>query len=91
MVRTLLMHVVLEGSGEIWHREAARAFPDIPHFEEHGEDDGHHVSMGIDLLDRANPTEIHELREALGEGWTMITRLCDRIASIAVDDTLSTC
>ncbi|WP_249353867.1 cupin domain-containing protein [Rhodococcus sp. USK13] len=95
MVRTLLMHVVLEGSGEVWHREAARAFPGIPHFQEHGEDDGHHVSMGIDLLDRANPTEIHELREALGEGWTMITRLCDRIASIAVDDTadatLSTC
>ncbi len=46
MVRTLLMHVVLEGSGEIWHREAARAFPAIPHFQEHGEDDGQHVSMG---------------------------------------------
>ncbi|MCQ4120656.1 cupin domain-containing protein [Rhodococcus tibetensis] len=88
MVRTLLMHVVLEGSGEIWHREAARAFPDIPHFQEHGEDDGHHVSMGIDLLDRATPTETRELREALDEGWKMITQLCDRIASIALADTV---
>ncbi|MEN0137598.1 MAG: cupin [Rhodococcus sp. (in: high G+C Gram-positive bacteria)] len=87
MVRTLLMHVVLEGSGEIWHREAARAFPSIPHFQEHGDDDGEHVSMGIDLLDRATPAEIRELREALAEGWKMITQLCDRIASIALADT----
>ena len=95
MVRTLLMHVVLEGSGEIWHREAARAFPAIPHFQEHGEDDGEHVSMGIDLLDRATPAEIRELREALAEGWKMITQLCDRIAAIALADsaapTYSTC
>jgi quercetin dioxygenase-like cupin family protein len=84
MVRTLLMHVVLEGSGEIWHREAARAFPDIPHFQEHGEDDGDHVTMGLDLLNRASQTEIEELGEALGEGWMMITQLCDRIAFIAL-------
>jgi hypothetical protein len=84
MVRTLLMHVVLEGSGEIWHREAARAFPDLPHFEDHGEDDGAHVTMGLDLLNRASLTEIDELREALAEGWAMITQLCDRIAFIAL-------
>lgn len=84
MVRTLLMHVVLEGSGEIWHREAARAFADIPHFQEHGEDDGDHVTMGLDLLNRASRTEIEELGEALAEGWKMITQLCDRIAFIAL-------
>ena len=84
MVRTLLMHVVLEGSGEIWHREAARAFSDIPHFQEHGEDDGDHVTMGLDLLNRASRTEIEELREALDDGWNMITQLCDRIAFIAL-------
>lgn len=84
MVRTLLMHVVLEGSGEIWHRNAARAFPDLPHFEDHGEDDGDHVTMGLDLLNRASLTEIEELREALAEGWKMITQLCDRIAFIAL-------
>ena len=84
MVRTLLMHVVLEGSGEIWHREAARAFPDLPHFQDHGEDDGDHVTMGLDLLNRASLTEIEELREALADGWKMITQLCDRIAFIAL-------
>ena len=84
MVRTLLMHIVLEGSGEIYHREAARAFPDIPHYQEHGEDDGDHVTMGLDLLNRASQPEIEELREALGEGWKMITQLCDRMAFIAL-------
>ena len=43
--------------------------------------------MGIDLLDRATQAEIRELREALAEGWKMITQLCDRIASIALADT----
>ena len=83
-VRTLLMHVVLEGSGEIWHREAARAFPELPHFQEHGDDDGGHVAMGLDLLNRASRAEVDELSEALGEGWKMITLLCDRIAFIAL-------
>lgn len=90
MVRSLLMHVVLEGSGEIWHREAARAFPDMPHFQEHGEDDGDHVTMGLDLLNSASPAEIEELRDALEEGWKMITQLCDSIASIAVAEHATT-
>jgi hypothetical protein len=38
----------------------------------------------LDLLDRASRTEIEELREALGDGWKMITQLCDRIAFIAL-------
>jgi quercetin dioxygenase-like cupin family protein len=83
LVRTLLMHIVLEASGEIWHREAARVFRDIPHFHEHGEDDGDHVKMGLDLLSNASPGEIEDLRRTLGEGWKMITLLCDRIAVIA--------
>lgn len=86
MVKTLLMHVVLEGSGEIFHSEAARVFAGMPHFQEHGEDDGSHVSMGIELLNQASPKEIEELRETLSEGWNMITLLCDRFADIACSD-----
>ncbi|EPM51149.1 cupin domain-containing protein [Pseudomonas syringae] len=86
MVKTLLMHVVLEGSGEIFHSEAARVFAGMPHFQEHGEDDGHHVSMGIELLNQASPKEIDELRETLSDGWEMITLLCSRFADIACND-----
>ncbi|MCS3839331.1 quercetin dioxygenase-like cupin family protein [Pseudomonas sp. JAI111] len=86
MVKTLLMHIVLEGSGEIFHSEAARVFTSMPHFQEHGEDDGSHVSMGIELLNQASPKEIEELRETLSEGWNMITLLCDRFADIACAD-----
>jgi quercetin dioxygenase-like cupin family protein len=88
MVKTLLMHVVLEGSGEIFHSEAARVFASMPHFQEHGEDDGSHVSMGVELLNQASPTEIEELRETLSEGWNMIILLCDRFADIACSDHL---
>lgn len=86
MVKTLLMHVVLEGSAEIFHSEAARVFASMPHFREHGEDDGSHVSMGIELLNQASPKEIKELRETLSEGWNMITLLCDRFSDIACSD-----
>ncbi|MGE8176480.1 cupin domain-containing protein [Pseudomonas fluorescens] len=88
MVKTLLMHIVLEGSGEIFHSEASRVFANMPHFQEHGEDDGSHVSMGIELLNLASPKEIGELREALNEGWKMITLLCDRFADIACVENL---
>lgn len=86
MVKTLLMHIVLEGSGEIFHSEASRVFAGMPHFQEHGEDDGSHVSMGIELLNQASPKEIEELREALSEGWNMMTLLCNRFAEIACAD-----
>lgn len=86
MVKTLLMHLVLEGSGEIFHREAARVFVNMPHFQEHGEDDGRHVSMGIELLNQASPKEIEELRQTLSEGWNMITLLCDRLSDIACSE-----
>lgn len=86
MVKTLLMHIVLEGSGEIFHSEASHVFASMPHFQEHGEDDGSHVSMGIELLNQASSKEIEELRETLSEGWGMITLLCDRFADIACAD-----
>jgi hypothetical protein len=44
------------------------------------------VTMGLDLLDRASRTEIEELREALGDGWKMITQLCERMAFIALEE-----
>jgi hypothetical protein len=58
----------------------------MAHFQEHGEDDGNHVNMGIELLNQASPKEIEELREPLSEGWNMITLLCDRFADIARAD-----
>lgn len=83
MVRTLLMHLVLEASGEVWHREASRVFVDLPHFRDHGEDDGDHVLLGLDLLRGAGAADAVELRKSLREGWQMITLLCDRIAAFA--------
>lgn len=83
LAKTLLMHIVLEGSGEIFHSQAAAVFSNIPHFQEHGEDDGGHVSMGIELLNQATPKEVQELRELLAQGWNMITLLCNSIADIA--------
>ena len=81
--RTLLMHLVLEASGEIFFKQASTVFDDMPYFREHAEDDGDHAAYGIDLLRRAPAALMPELEQALEAGWDMMTLLCDRMAQLA--------
>jgi quercetin dioxygenase-like cupin family protein len=84
--RTLLMHLVLEASGEIFHEQASAAFGDMPHFREHGEDDGDHAAYGVDLLRRAPAASLPGLETTLETGWDMMILLCDRMAQLATPD-----
>jgi hypothetical protein len=81
--RTLLMHLVLEASGEIFFKQAAAVFDDMPYFREHSEDDGDHAAYGVDLLRRAPATLMPALEQALESGWDMMTLLCDRMAQLS--------
>ncbi|QIS14020.1 hypothetical protein [Nocardia arthritidis] len=83
VTKSMLMHIVLETAGEIFHQNAAPAFADMPHFREHGEHDADHVEMGIELLTDASPLELEDLRATMTEGWRRITIIFDRIAAIA--------
>jgi len=81
--RTLLMHLVLEASGEIFFKQASAVFADMPYFREHGDDDGDHAAYGVDLLRRAPASLMPALEQTLEEGWDMMTVLCDRMAQLA--------
>lgn len=83
MERTLLMHLVLESSGEVFHASATSIFGDMAHFREHGEDDGAHAEYGIGLLKKASPAQLDGLEQVLENGWNMMTVLCDRMAVLA--------
>lgn len=83
MERTLLMHLVLESSGEVFHAAATSVFGDMAHFREHGEDDGAHADYGIQLLKKAPPAHLDGLDKVLENGWNMMTALCDRMAALA--------
>lgn len=82
--KTILMHLVIETSGEVFHKKAAAIFRKMPHFQEHGDDDGDHAAYGIALLKTTTSAEVKDLFDPLDEAWQMMTLLCDRMAEIAL-------
>ena len=85
--RTILIHFVLEGSGEIFHREAAKVFPHIDHFRAHGEDDDEHFEMGCRLLRETPNLDFNALRDTLRQGWSMMEMICNRMAHVSIHGT----
>lgn len=81
--RTLLIHLVLESSGEVFHAAASPVFGDMDHFRQHGEDDGAHAEYGVELLRNLEAAELVALMDVLENGWKMMMVLCDRMASLA--------
>lgn len=82
--KTLLMHLIIEASGEVFHKKASAIFSDMLHFQEHGDDDGDHAAYGVALLKKASAAEVNDLLGPLDEGWQMMTLLCDRMAEMAL-------
>jgi len=80
---TVLVHFVLEASGEIFHTEAAKIFPHIEHFQEHGIDDNKHFEMGCSLLKQTIGLDFNNFEKILQQGWRMMEILCNRMAYIA--------
>jgi quercetin dioxygenase-like cupin family protein len=81
--QTVLVHFVLEGSGEIFHKEAMPLFPDSKHFALHGSVDEDHFKMGIELLKKQADLDVDRLSKVLRKGWAMMELLSDRIAEVA--------
>jgi quercetin dioxygenase-like cupin family protein len=82
--RLLLVHFTLEGSGEVFHREAALRYPDSPHFTIHAAEDGDHFGLGVAVLRRRRDLAFEPLRRTLAEGWDMMELLSHRIAELAL-------
>lgn len=82
--RTVLMHMVLEASGAVFHQKAAQIFVDMPHFSEHAEDDMLHAECAAALIGRATTAQLLGIELILARGWSMMIALCDRMAEIAL-------
>jgi quercetin dioxygenase-like cupin family protein len=82
--QVVLVHFALEGSGEIFHREAAQRYPDSPHFTIHAAEDGDHFAMGLGVLRQRPDLRFEPLRRTLAEGWDMMELLSRRIAELAL-------
>jgi quercetin dioxygenase-like cupin family protein len=81
--RTVLAHLVLEGSGLVFHQAAGKSFPGSAYFSEHSENDVEHLDMGYRALAGRTDWSVDQVFEILRQGWAMMTLLCDRIADRA--------
>jgi hypothetical protein len=78
--RVVLAHLVLEGSGMVFHQAGKTAYHDSDYFAVHDEADEEHLEMGYRLLQERTDWQVHEVVRTLDQGWEMITLLCDRVA-----------
>jgi quercetin dioxygenase-like cupin family protein len=81
--RTVLAHLVLEGSGLVFHRAAYPVLGDGEYFAVHADGDEEHLEMGYRALAERHDWTLEGVRPALEEGWAMITLLSDRLVECA--------
>jgi hypothetical protein len=81
--RTVLAHLVLEGSGMVFHQAAYSVLGDGEYFAIHAEGDEEHLEMGYRALAERGDWTPAGILPVLREGWTMMTTMCDRIAACA--------
>lgn len=84
--KTVLVHLVLEGSATVFHNVAhpiMDAFNETKHFEVHNTEDGDHLAMGFDLLRGLDRGTYERLAQVQREGWDMLNALCTRMATLA--------
>lgn len=84
--KTVLVHLVLEGSATVFHKVAhpiMDAFNETKHFEVHNTEDGDHLAMGFELLRGLDAATYERLAHVQREGWDMFNALCTRMATLA--------
>jgi quercetin dioxygenase-like cupin family protein len=84
--QAVLVHFVLEGSGQIFHDTARACFGEVDHFVEHGVFDHEHFEMAVRVLRDEPDLDLPRLSEALRQGWAIMELLSARIAEVAVGD-----
>lgn len=79
--KVVLMHLVLEMSGDFYHSIATKVFNDeieSNYFDIHAELDEFHANMGVDLLEGLSSEDYHRLETVAQQGWRMLTVMVDR-------------
>lgn len=89
--KTLLIHLVLEESANIFFVEANNVmlkYKETDYFAVHAEVDSHHSTMGISLLKDLTSLQYANLAIIQQQGWDMLNVVCKRIAELSRDNKL---
>ncbi|WP_331770211.1 hypothetical protein OG948_41745 (plasmid) [Embleya sp. NBC_00888] len=81
--RIVLAHLVLEGSGLVFHNAGLTSFAGSRYFELHDGADVEHLEAGYAALADRDDWSVERVEETLREGWEMITLFSDRVAERA--------
>lgn len=79
--KTVLVHLVLELSGDFYHKLASFALAknvQSDYFDIHKELDEFHANMGVDLLEGLREQEYQRLLQVCQQGWQMLGVMVDR-------------
>lgn len=85
--KTLLVHLVLEASANLFFKEAHRVmeqFGETDYFKVHSEIDEHHETMGLDLLEGLREIDYQHLMVIQQQGWDVLNAVCHRIAELTI-------
>lgn len=81
---TIIMHMVIEEAGDIFHKKAAEVFPGSQHFTNHANHDQNHASMGLEVLKEHSRESVEQMIGVLNHAWAIMNLLCNRIAELAI-------
>lgn len=83
--KTLLVHFVLETSGNIFFHKAYKVlgkYGETDYFKIHSEADEEHEKMGEALLKNTSKDNLPRMLEVLQQGWDVLNAACNRIAEL---------
>jgi hypothetical protein len=83
--KTLLIHLVLETSANIFFQEAHKVmskYHETDYFKIHSIADDKHEKMGRALLEDLSEKKYQKLSELLLHGWDVLNAACNRIAEL---------
>lgn len=85
--KTVLMHLVLETSADLFFKKAHKVmqqYHETEYFSIHASADEGHANMGIDFLKDLTQPIYERLLEIQSKGWDVLNAACIRIAQLTV-------
>jgi quercetin dioxygenase-like cupin family protein len=84
--RFVLVHLVLEAAGGIFHETAATAmarFAETDYFAHHSKADSDHANISLEVLKGHGRDTYDRLMLIQRQGWDMLNKLCARMVEVA--------
>ncbi|MCV7197938.1 hypothetical protein [Mycobacterium angelicum] len=83
--KAAIVHLVIENASSVYHRKAMpilAKYLNNNYFELHVEADDEHAAMGEELVRKVGPRTYERLEQVLGQAWTMIGAMTNRLVEL---------